>query len=199
MSSTMKYQLFKLNKSNFNVWFYQIKNVFQAESIEFLLDDSQPPINLTINLNQTSSSNSNQDNSNSLNDQSEQLLRLKEIKQGLGKSIIQQSLDHTDINLIINLNTCKEIIDFFRSRSSRSVTKQNLNAEFVNLKWLRNETADDFIAKLTNLQTRMIDAGLGDDESRMVQKLISTIPAFLIDVQQDFERDDAKGVELKYE
>lgn len=170
--SITKYQIIKLKKDNFNIWFYSISNVFQAEKIDHLLNASQD--DSITNTNVAS-------------------------QEGLGKSIIQQSLEPSDLSLILTFKTCKEIVDFFKSKSNRTVTKQNLNAEFVNLSWSRTESADDFVAKLTNLQLRMTDAGIQYDQSRFAHKLIDSLPGFLNDVQKDYEREDAKGIELKYD
>ena len=174
MTSISRYQLFKLSKSNFTIWEYQIKNVFAAEKMSHLLtskDDSQ----LTGAEKDNWSSN-----------------------QGLGRTIIAQSLEQADLCLVVHLDTVFEIVDFFKNRARRSETGHNLNEEFVFLQWKYDESADTFIAKLTELETRMKAANVPVDETRFTQKLLSCLPNMLRDVANAYQRDDAMGKTLVY-
>lgn len=185
---SIKYNLIKLNKTNFNIWYFQIKNVFESESIDHLLSSPESS--------STSTDPSTQQTNNSLTDTN---TTADKSKIGLAKSIIQQALDTADLSLILHLTSPLEIIEFFKKRQTRTVTKQSLNDEFSFMKWSREESADDFIAKLTDIQVRMTNAGIVFDETRFISKLLTCLPSFMSDVGKDYEREDAKGLSPKYE
>lgn len=72
MGSIKQYELIKLNKKNYDIWFYKIKAAFRAEKIEGLITGSTKE---SLSLDQTTWSSQN----------------------GLGISIITSALNEDDI------------------------------------------------------------------------------------------------------
>ena len=169
--SANRYQLIKLEKSNFSIWYFQIKNVFEAESIDYVL---------TVE-NQSS------------------IYPNWKVDQAKARTILFQSLETNDISLILDKSTAYSIIKLFRERSRRGASATNLHEELALLKWTKNDTADDFVAKLLNIKLRMTEAGLAVDDSRLTHKLVSSLPSLLSDLQNEYERKDAEGESLDFE
>lgn len=158
--ASKKYELKKLNKDNYDIWFFSLKNAIMGEKLVYLLDSSDKD--------------------------SDVIQQDWDRDTGRGISILIPTFSDNDTQLILNINNLKDMVSKLSSKYKRSVNCYSLNQELVNLKRSKDQTADDFISKLDSIKLKMESLNV-NDESRFTQKLVEQIPGFLHDLKSNYQ------------
>lgn len=145
----------KLTNSNWNVWKFQVKVVLMAKGLyEITCGKETAPV-----------------------EDQDKIIKWK-LKDAKAQEALVIRMEDEIISHIMQCETAKEMwqkLENIYERKSE-VSAHLLNEQFYNLKF-QNETINQFIAKVTNLQAKLKQQGEEIPEKMIITKILMSIPA----------------------